>query len=430
MMTPGGGRPPSLRKAPSSCAEDRTSGDSASMPSPVPFNPAMLMPGSKPPSRSPMGLPGMGGSGALPRGLSAGGAGMGHLGGAAEDPTAGDEPSSAAAAGDGSGGDGTLAPLATASRPTKRQPGRRPRSKQQSSLVASMSNAGLSDDDDGEVGSKGGAGDGAGGGGAGVGGAGEGGGGGAPTRMVPGRVGVAGGPASYPSPPPFGAAGSGTHMAVLGGYGGGDRRWGLFSVSGSGVTGHASWAAFQVDLVGPSLHMTTTDGTESLTVLPLAAYSFSRLVGVPDRVGCIQLEPDVTSAGGSKGSAWIRLPTASAPETQRSTDLDGYFAELCAAKTAAEAVVLANTQALLRSTLGEADAQAAMAAAMRDAQPHQQTYQQMHQQPPQPAHYGQPPSQQAPYGQPQQHPRGRQASAAGDLRVGMRVEYCSTNNEW
>ena len=92
------------------------------------FNPAMLLPGSKPP-------PLRAGSGAS----STSGAGMGHLEMAhSQQPTpagggSGSGSGSADGGTDGGGGSGLLAPLPTASRPTRRPAGRKPKSRQQSS---------------------------------------------------------------------------------------------------------------------------------------------------------------------------------------------------------------------------------------------------------------------------------------------------------
>lgn len=94
-------------------------------------------------------------------------------------------------------------------------------------------------------------------------------------------------------------------------------------------------------------------------MLPLAAYSASRLPGVPDDAGCIQLQPSAAAARdypqhAAKGSAWLRLPTSGGPSAVRAAELDTWAVELRAAAAAAEADALMATNALLRSTLGEA----------------------------------------------------------------------------
>lgn len=344
------------------------------------FNPAMLTPGSKPPPLR-KGTCSSGAFGSSPS------AGMGHLESARPaqmDPATiaegdGGCGSSAGNAGDaGSGvGGGVLAPLPTASRPTRRPAGRKPKTRQQSSLAASTSQKQLSDDDDDTAGGDasgvkagGDASDGKAGGG--------GGGGGPPRRLLPS------GGAQPSQAKPSEDAPEHTQRP---------ERWGTFQLSGSDVTGLPSWAPFILELHAGALHVLPPDedperGDEAqpsssvaavaaagralraaIAVLPLSCYAVRMLEGVPDRVGCIELSPDSHHAGAGErhGRAWLRLPSRAAPEAQRAAELGKRCRELQAARRAAEADALAATRALLRSTLGDSQAEAAMADAMREA---------------------------------------------------------------
>jgi hypothetical protein len=339
-----------------------------------------------------MGMPGMGGMGrsagalCIPGGASPSGgdAGMGHLGhlghrggggGEEEEEEGGRLGGSSRQRGGGDGGGlggdggGLLAAPPTVSR-AKRAGGRRKPTKFTSAVAEAAASQGAEDDDEATpLAAPGGA--------AAVGGGGHGG-----ARSVFSEAAAAPLPVLLPGGGEGGAAGRGGYCDAAaaeaaatesGGPGPGGQWSAAFNVSGSAITGEIDWAIQTVHLSAEGLGIYRDPAlSDSIALLPLSGYVAKRLTGLPDAVGCIQLEPAVNSPFSSKGSVWLRLPTRSAPEEQRSRALDRWHAQIDRSRKQLENEAAAATYALLSSQLGgasleEARAQAAVWAASQSA---------------------------------------------------------------